>query len=62
QKFKEEPALEKAFHALTPGRQRGYLLHFSEPKQSKTRTARIEKYTPHILRGEGKNDDYRKSR
>lgn len=48
--------LEKAFEALTPGRQRGYLLHFSQPKQSKTREARIEKWIPQILKGKGLND------
>ncbi|WP_420387345.1 YdeI/OmpD-associated family protein [Roseivirga sp.] len=52
----DNPALESAFEALTPGRQRGYLLHFAQAKQSKTRTARIEKYTPHILEGKGLND------
>src|ERR1700756_3118994 len=45
------PALKKAFQALTPGRQRGYLLYFAAPKQSKTREARIEKYTSQILKG-----------
>lgn len=58
-KFKESPALKKAFNALTPGRQREYLLHFSSAKQSATRTARIEKCTPKILKGEGFNDDYK---
>ncbi len=48
--------LKKAFHALTPGRQRGYLLYFSSAKQSKTREARIEKYIPHILDGKGLED------
>jgi len=50
------PALKTAFEALTPGRQRAYLLHFSAPKQSKTREARIEKYMPQILGGKGIND------
>jgi uncharacterized protein YdeI (YjbR/CyaY-like superfamily) len=50
------PALKKAFEALTPGRQRGYLLHFSQPKQSKTREARVEKYIPKILNGKGLDD------
>jgi len=49
-------ALKTAFKALTPGRQRGYLLYFSQPKQSKTRESRIEKYTPEILKGKGLND------
>ncbi|SFS70554.1 YdeI family protein [Paenibacillus sp. BC26] len=55
-KLDEVPALKTAFEALTPGRQRAYLLHFSEPKQSKTRVARVEKYTQHILSGKGLND------
>ncbi len=58
--FREEleknPALKKAFKALTPGRQRGYLLYFSQPKQAKTRAARVEKSVPQILRGKGLND------
>ena len=49
-------ALKDAFKALTPGRQRGYILYFSAPKQSKTRESRIEKYTPQILNGKGLND------
>ena len=48
--------LAKAFHALTPGRQRGYVLHFSGAKQSGTRAARIEKCAPKILAGKGLND------
>lgn len=51
------PALKKAFEALTPGRQRGYLFHFSQPKQSKTREARVEKYIPQILSGKGLDDE-----
>tara|TARA_R100000005_G_scaffold96635_2_gene85371 strand:+ start:431 stop:1072 length:642 start_codon:yes stop_codon:yes gene_type:complete len=51
----ENPQLKAAFEALTPGRQRGYLLHFSQPKQSKTRESRIEKCTPKILEGRGLN-------
>jgi len=50
------PALKKAFYALTPGRQRGYLLYFSSAKQSKTRAARVEKYMPQILEGRGLDD------
>ncbi len=50
-------ALKTAFHALTPGRQRGYILYFSAPKQSKTRESRIEKYTSQILSGKGLNDE-----
>lgn len=52
----ENPTLKDAFEALTPGRQRGYLLHFSQPKQSKTRTSRVEKCTEQILEGKGLND------
>lgn len=52
-KLDETPALKKAFDALTPGRQRGYLLHFSAPKQSKTRESRIEKCVKKILKGKG---------
>lgn len=55
-KLDEMPALKDAFHALTPGRQRGYLLYFSAPKQSKTREARIEKSVDRILDGMGLND------
>ena len=55
-KLGEVPGLKKAFGGLTPGRQRGYLLYFSQPKQSKTREARIEKSVPHILKGKGLND------
>ena len=49
-------ALKTAFYALTPGRQRAYILHFSAPKQSKTREARVEKCIPQILNGKGLND------
>jgi len=49
-------ALKTAFYALTPGRQRAYILHFSAPKQSKTREARVEKSMPQILNGKGLND------
>jgi uncharacterized protein YdeI (YjbR/CyaY-like superfamily) len=55
-KFDETPELRTAFEALTPGRQRAYLLYFSEPKQAQTREARIEKYTQQILSGKGLND------
>ena len=56
------PTLKTAFEALTPGRQRAYLLHFSQPKQSKTREARIEKCIGLILCGKGLNDDYHPSK
>jgi len=55
-KLDENPKLKTAFDALTPGRQRAYLFHFSAPKQSKTRESRIEKSIPNILDGKGMND------
>ena len=55
-KLREIPALKAAFEALTPGRQRAYVLYFSAPKQSKTREARIEKCLDQILDGTGLND------
>jgi uncharacterized protein YdeI (YjbR/CyaY-like superfamily) len=55
-RFNEDLVFKKAFTALTPGRQRGYLLYFSGAKQSKTREARIEKCMPQILKGKGLND------
>lgn len=55
-KFDEIPALKTAFEALTPGRQRAYILYFSQAKQSKTRVSRIEKYVQKILEGKGLND------
>ena len=55
-KLNKNPALKKAFNVLTPGRQRAYLLYFSQPKQSKTREARVEKFIPQILNGKGLND------
>lgn len=57
-KFDEIPALKAAFEALTPGRQRGWALYFSEPKQSQTREARIIKSMQKILNGEGLHDKY----
>lgn len=54
--FKKNPLLEKAFNSLTPGRQRGYHIYFSQAKQSNTRTSRIQKYTPHIFAGKGMQD------
>ncbi len=56
EKLDENPALKTAFEALTPGRQRAYILYFSAPKQAKTRTSRVEKYMPQILDGKGLND------
>ena len=55
-KLDDIPALKSAFEALTPGRQRGYLLHFSQAKQAKTREARVEKWIPQILDGKGLED------
>ncbi|MGH7715972.1 MAG: YdeI/OmpD-associated family protein [Vulcanimicrobiaceae bacterium] len=52
-KLAKTPTFKKAFEALTPGRQRGYLLYFANAKRSKTREARIEKCTPMILKGKG---------
>ena len=55
-KLDKTPALKTAFHTLTPGRQRAYLLYFSQPKQSKTRESRVEKCMQQILNGKGLND------
>ena len=59
-KFDEMPALKTAFDALTPGRQRGYILYFSQPKQSRTRESRIEKCMEKILNGQGLYDSVNK--
>ena len=56
EKLDEDPDYKAAFEALTPGRKRGYLLHFAEPKQSKTRTARVEKLRDKIFEGKGYNE------
>ena len=56
ERFSKSPALKTAFKALTPGRQRAYVLYFSAPKQSKTRESRIEKYMEQMLNGKGLND------
>ncbi|MBK8372650.1 MAG: DUF1801 domain-containing protein [Saprospiraceae bacterium] len=58
--FEEFPEVQEAFYDLTPGRQRGYIIHFSQPKQPITRTERIKKCIPKILNGEGFNDEYKK--
>ena len=55
-KLNEIPALKTAFDALTPGRKRAYLFYFAQPKQSKTRASRVEKYMQQILNGKGLND------
>ena len=57
-KFEEDPVFKSAFEALTPGRQRGYIIYFSGAKQAKTRETRIEKYVGKILNGEGLHDKY----
>ena len=56
QKLNELPALKTAFDALTPGRRKGYIIYFSQPKQSQTRASRIEKSIPQILIGKGLHD------
>lgn len=56
QRLEDDTRLAEAFHALTPGRQRGYLLHFAAAKQSATRSARVEKHAPRILKGLGLDD------
>lgn len=62
EKMAELPAFEKAFRALTPGRQRGYLIYFAGAKQSKTRESRIERCVPLIFEGKGLQDDYNATR
>ncbi|MEL7435257.1 MAG: YdeI/OmpD-associated family protein [Chloroflexota bacterium] len=57
-KFEDDPQFQAAFEALTPGRQRGYLLHFSGAKKSETRIRRIEKHMPNIFEGIGLHDRY----
>ncbi len=59
ERFQEDPAFKSAFEGLTPGRQRGYILYFSKPKQAKTRVARIDKYRSKIMKGEGFHDAYK---
>lgn len=56
--FEQDPTFKKAFYELSAGRQRGYIIHFSKPMQSKTRIGRIEKYKEQILSGIGLNDKY----
>ena len=53
EQFRKDPPFKRAFEALTPGRQRGYLHHFAAAKQSATRAARIEKARPAIFKGKG---------
>jgi uncharacterized protein YdeI (YjbR/CyaY-like superfamily) len=59
QEFALDPAFEAAFSALTLGRQRGYIIHFSQAKQSQTRIGRIQKCKTLIFNGKGLNDDYK---
>lgn len=58
EKLNDDMVFKTAFDGLTPGRQRGYIIYFSQPKQAKTRRSRIEKCTANILNGKGLNDDY----
>lgn len=58
QTFEQDPAFKKAFYALTEGRQRSYIIHFSQPKQPQTRIGRIEKYKQQIFDGVGLHDKY----
>ena len=60
QAFVQNPGMKEAFYALTPGRQRGYLLHFNQAKHAATRASRIEKCSDKILRGEGMHDHYKR--
>jgi len=62
QKLDDDPFFRTAFEDMTPGRQRGYIIYFSQPKQAKTRIARIEKCTAKILNGEGLHDNYKSTR
>jgi uncharacterized protein YdeI (YjbR/CyaY-like superfamily) len=57
--FSDDPTFEKAFKSLTLGRQRGYIIHFSQPKQTRTRVERIQKYKEQIFKGIGLNDQYK---
>ncbi len=58
QAFEDDPAFQKAFYDLTLGKQRGYIIHFSQPKQTQTRIGRIQKYKEQIFNGVGLNDKY----
>lgn len=58
--FENDKDFKNAFFALTPGRQRGYIIYFSQPKQTQTKTNRIEKYKQQILKGIGLNDKYKR--
>lgn len=58
QKLDDDPVFKNAFESLTPGRQRGYIIYFSQPKKPETRIGRIEKSVPNILNGVGLHDKY----
>lgn len=58
QAFENDPEYKEAFYKLTPGRQRGYIIYFSQPKQTETRIGRIEKYKQQVKNGVGLNDKY----
>jgi uncharacterized protein YdeI (YjbR/CyaY-like superfamily) len=60
--LENDPVLKAAFHGLSPGRQKGYAIFFSQPKKSETRIARIKKMTDQILRGKGLHDAYKDSK
>ena len=60
--FEQDPLLKVSFDALTPGKQRGYLIYFSTAKQAETRRARIEKCSEKILNGEGLHDKYQRGK
>lgn len=62
QAFQEDPFFQEAFENLTPGRQKGYLLQFNQPKNSATKIARIEKYKSWIMEGKGLHDEYKKGK
>jgi uncharacterized protein YdeI (YjbR/CyaY-like superfamily) len=57
--FNELPVLKNAFYSLPPGKQRGYIIYFSQPKQTETRISRIEKCKQKIMKGQGLNDRYK---
>lgn len=59
QRFEEDLVFKQAFESLTPGKQKGYLIHFNDAKQPATRLARIDKYMPLILQGIGIHDAYK---
>lgn len=61
-RMERDDYFKNAFEALTPGRQRGYIIFFSAPKKSETRVSRIEKCTPKILNGEGMHDHYKRNK